>query len=263
MGLFGGSKTCCECGKKAGLLSRVSLKDGGYLCDDCRSKLSDQLDDAFKAMTKEDYERNIEVAKENDRKYREEFRETFAVYLRDNKCFSADETHGWWVNPKYERPVLLQFDQIQRWNVDLRTEYDFDDDKDDSLLGEIMKDAMQARYYESLRQNHPELPVCPPNCKIMGMDLHIYVNHPMIHDVVIDCFDIGLFTMEEDDMQSAYGTVIQIIEFLQKVKDGAQASASGTESDIAAQLRKYKQLLDEGVITQQEFKAKKKQVLGL
>lgn len=80
---------------------------------------------------------------------------------------------------------------------------------------------------------------------------------------MIDCFDIGLFTMEEDDMQSAYGTVIQIIEFLQKVKDGAQASASGTESDIAAQLRKYKQLLDEGVITQQEFEAKKKQVLGL
>ena len=79
----------------------MSLKDGGYLCSNCVDKLSDQLDaDAFQMMTKEDYERNVEAAKENDRKYREEFHETFSVSQGGNKCFSADETHGWWVNAK-------------------------------------------------------------------------------------------------------------------------------------------------------------------
>ena len=70
MGVFGGGKTFCECGKKAGLLAKVSLKDGGYLGSGCQNKRSDQLDsDAFKTVTKEDYERNAEAAKENDREY--------------------------------------------------------------------------------------------------------------------------------------------------------------------------------------------------
>lgn len=96
MGVFGGGKTFCECGKKAGLLAKVSLKDGGYLGSGCQNKRSDQLDsDAFKTVTKEDYERNAEAAKENDRKYREEFHETFRISTGGNKCFRADETHGW------------------------------------------------------------------------------------------------------------------------------------------------------------------------
>lgn len=261
MGLFGGGKTCCECGKKAGLLSRVSLKDGSYLCGECRDKLSDQLDgDAFKMMSKEDYEQNIEVAKENDRKYKEEYRETFSVSQRGNKVFSADELNGWWVYPKYERPILLHFDQIQNWNVELNTQYDTDDENR-SLLGGIFDHFMRSSFYESMVQNHPEIPVCPADCTITGMYLHIHVGHPMIREVVIDCFDVGLFTMSEDDMQNAYSTVIQIIEFLQKVKDGAKASAA--ESDTAEQLRNFKKLLDEGVLTQEEFDAKKKQILGL
>lgn len=219
MGLFGGGKTCCECGKKAGLLSRVSLKDGGYLCDSCRNKLSDQLDsDAFKAMTKEDYERNVEAAKENDRKYREEFHETFSVSQRDNKCFSADETHGWWVDPKYTRPILLQFDQIRNWNVDLKTQFDTDDDEDESVLDKLARDARMASFYESLTQNHPELPICPSGFKITGLNLQIFVSHPVIQEVDIDCFDVGLFSSPEADIQNGYNAVIQITEFLKKAK---------------------------------------------
>ena len=96
MAVFGGGKTFCECGKKTGLLAKVSPKDGGYLGSGCQNKRSDQLDsDAFKTVTKEDYERNAEAAKENDRKYREEFHGTFRISTGGNKCFRADETHGW------------------------------------------------------------------------------------------------------------------------------------------------------------------------
>lgn len=229
MGLFGGGKTCCVCGKKAGLLTRVSLKDGGYLCSECQNRLSDQLDaDAYLMMTKADYERNIEAAKENDRKYKEEFHETFSVSMGGNKCFSADETHGWFVSPKYTRPVLISFDQIRNWNVDLKSEFDTDvDEENPSLIDGIDKlseHARMSRFMDFILQSHPELPVCPPGCKITGMDLHIYVQHPMLREVVIDCFDVGLFSKPEDDMKNAYNTVIQITEFLQKVKGGAQAN---------------------------------------
>ena len=42
----------------------------------------------------------------------------------------------------------------------------------------------------------------------------------------------------------------------------APASAPSGEVDVAAELRKYKALLDDGIITQEEFDAKKKQLLG-
>lgn len=41
------------------------------------------------------------------------------------------------------------------------------------------------------------------------------------------------------------------------------APQQGGQSDAAEELQKYKQLLDNGVITQEEFDAKKKQLLGI
>ncbi|MBR4734039.1 MAG: SHOCT domain-containing protein [Lachnospiraceae bacterium] len=43
----------------------------------------------------------------------------------------------------------------------------------------------------------------------------------------------------------------------------APISAPADGVDVAAELRKYKALLDDGIITQEEFDAKKKQLLGL
>ena len=36
-----------------------------------------------------------------------------------------------------------------------------------------------------------------------------------------------------------------------------------TQTDATSEIKKYKQLLDEGIITQEDFEAKKKQLLGL
>jgi len=41
------------------------------------------------------------------------------------------------------------------------------------------------------------------------------------------------------------------------------SSDTDTTSSAADEIRKYKQLADEGIITQEEFEEKKKQLLGL
>ena len=41
------------------------------------------------------------------------------------------------------------------------------------------------------------------------------------------------------------------------------AAAEAPAQDAVSQLKQYKQLLDEGVITQADFDAKKKQIMGL
>ena len=49
----------------------------------------------------------------------------------------------------------------------------------------------------------------------------------------------------------------------QQEKADSSVSATAPKNDEADQLKKYKDLLDSGVITQEEFDAKKKQLLGL
>ncbi|WP_153464786.1 SHOCT domain-containing protein [Sediminibacillus terrae] len=51
----------------------------------------------------------------------------------------------------------------------------------------------------------------------------------------------------------------ELVESLQ----GEMSSASGSQLSEADELKKYKELLDEGVITEEEFQSKKKQLLGL
>ena len=57
--------------------------------------------------------------------------------------------------------------------------------------------------------------------------------------------------------------VVKVINDLLKNIKSNEAKASGSVSDSADQLAKYKKLLDSGVISQEEFDAKKKQLLDL
>ena len=47
-------------------------------------------------------------------------------------------------------------------------------------------------------------------------------------------------------------------------KNPKKASSPKSEAvDVKAELKKYKEMLDEGIITQEEYDAKRKQILGL
>lgn len=60
-----------------------------------------------------------------------------------------------------------------------------------------------------------------------------------------------------------YGVINNLLIERQKEKAKESAPVTIIQSDEADQLKKYKALLDSGVITQEEFDAKKKQLLGL
>lgn len=67
------------------------------------------------------------------------------------------------------------------------------------------------------------------------------------------------YKKHQDDMLKAY-------EFIQgKVKDAHNIVVEKIGNDISSadELRKFKQLLDEGIITEEEFNAKKKEILNL
>ena len=57
----------------------------------------------------------------------------------------------------------------------------------------------------------------------------------------------------------------EIKNFVEKAKEKATDTATTIIQQVSAadELKKYKDLLDAGIITQEEFDAKKKQLLGL
>ena len=58
----------------------------------------------------------------------------------------------------------------------------------------------------------------------------------------------------------------EIVDFIQKRKDELsvpQASTIIQQTSAADELKKFKELLDMGIITEDEFNAKKKELLGL
>lgn len=58
--------------------------------------------------------------------------------------------------------------------------------------------------------------------------------------------------------------MLQINDFIQsKINNPSPAAPLQQETSATNELRKYKQLLDDGIITQEDFDAKKKQLLGL
>lgn len=62
------------------------------------------------------------------------------------------------------------------------------------------------------------------------------------------------------EMQKAYEYIHNKIN---NQKEETKTSAQPAEIDSFTEIKKYKQLLDEGIITEEEFNAKKKQLLGL
>lgn len=79
----------------------------------------------------------------------------------------------------------------------------------------------------------------------------------------------GLFVGTNNDNRFTFyhkylPDMLKINDYIQsKINNPAATNATDTTGDNVAELKKYKQLLDDGVITQEDYDAKKKQLLGL
>lgn len=71
---------------------------------------------------------------------------------------------------------------------------------------------------------------------------------------------IGKAKQLGEEMEAAYNYIMERIEYYRQHKDEAVGKQAISPAD---ELKKFKELLDMGAITQEEFDAKKKQILGL
>lgn len=274
MGLFD-KKICALCGAKAGLLTRQKLRDKAYLCGDCRAKCSPQLSArVFEQMTPDDAVRHMDYVVENQEMYRANFHETYSIntgIMGGTRVISVDETNGWWIVSSSAMPDLLTFDQILSYRLELTTRRL--DDKE-------RHDPHRAR----MPFPPPGLPGCGPFEEITGMKVIVRLNHIWLDEVQLNVLPAIFVT--EGDIHAAYNCTQELFAYFDQQRAAAAyaqpvyaapaapvmpvapavptAPASATsQADAIDTLKKFKELLDMGAITQEEFDAKKKQLLGL
>ncbi|MBQ3379386.1 MAG: SHOCT domain-containing protein [Clostridia bacterium] len=236
------------------------------MCGDCRKKCTPGLTSKeLKTMGVYEIEENMKIVAENRRLYSEEFettREFFTGARRDKPVIYADETHGWWIDATEAEPYLLKLDDIISYNMRLVTRYlDEDERRNRGFLDWLFAPDFYSEY--------PELPRCHYDEKITGMyfDVRLRSNELGLEKVEIDVFP-GLFT-SESDVRGAYACCHELYMFLGDRQSRAFASfeddapQNNTTVESLEALEKLHSLLKSGVITQEEFDAKKKQILGL
>ena len=67
------------------------------------------------------------------------------------------------------------------------------------------------------------------------------------------------FYVNPKDVDEVYSTILQLLTDLKNNVDNKNKSSMSTVEEI----KKYKELLDNEIITKEEFEAKKKQLLGI
>ena len=271
MGLFD-KKECALCGGKAGLLSRWEIMGGSYICGDCRGKFSEHTAN-IGSLSLEDVREQISIKEENDRRYREEFNTTDRIEFDSRHTMMlVDDDHGWFVIPKNNNTDIFTFDQIVSYYVDLRTKYLTEEERKQmhernggsgvwGILNLLLSDDFISRY--------PDLPHCPRDRKITGMYFEIKFGTNPFHAEKMRIDVLPGWSNNKTEVEKAYRCANEMYQCIKNHQNrtytaGSNNSAASVSGGSAAQqIRELKELLDIGALTQEEFDAKKKQLLGL
>ena len=98
--------------------------------------------------------------------------------------------------------------------------------------------------------------------RVVGIDFSSSQNLNAMNDTNRILFCSGMFSFRKtNDFAVSVGTEIR--KAFENYKNNDVIEVTGSTSSSADEILKYKNLLEQGIITQEEFDAKKKQLLGL
>ena len=252
MGLFGGNTVCSLCGEKAGITA-LKLPDG-VICHKCLGKCSPLYSRAGKSF--QEITDHIHAREENAQRY-QAMRWTNTV---SGWIFADTESQTWCCPvtcPK--NPDLFHFADL----------IDFELLEDgvsvtkgglgSAVVGGALFGGVGAIVGGGLGKKQQDV------CQKMTISIHL-------RNSFTPGFEIPLVTAETKKSGFIYrnskDSAAKIITILTMIADSQNAAAPAAQpvapaSSSLDEILKLKQLLDMGAITQEEFDAKKKQLLAL
>ena len=295
MGLFTKKEPCAICGGKVKGLLPWKI-EGQYVCDSCHGVVDVQKDK--EDMTMEQF-RQYRAFREENQALKDQFTisqkvdfgafDTKLVFDFDHRLFCMDQHLGKTVFRGGEiKSFVIQEDGAPIFEGGPQGLVRYESivpERLTMMAPQLNQILMQKQLEDQLNVGRdPEHRPAPRFYDIpepfKKFQVSIYVDHP--YWSLLECDRSGpTFDNDYPDVndymnryQEGYWLMENLAQCLMAVAfpdapaEGAQqeeqpAAAAAPAQDAVTQLKQYKQLLDDGVITQADFDAKKKQLMGL
>lgn len=257
MGFFSLKQACSICGNDCGL-NRYQIKDKGWCCPKCFKKAGLTMTSPIGAMSAEAIKKLIEQKEESLQELHSlTITKDFGAYIKfdenNRKWFVPDGAFG-----GIKNPLIYSFDEILG--------YELLEDGNSITKGGLgaalvggMFNPLGAVVGASVGKRKTKSTCTRLQIKITVNN----INSPAVF--------INLITNETKTdgfvYKTAYNSAQNILSVLQIICENNKTNATnnngGSVANSADEILKYKNLLDQGIISQEEFDAKKKQLLGL
>lgn len=259
MGLFSPKVVCSVCGKECGL-NRYQIENKEWCCSECFSKAGFKAMTSITIMNAETIRATIQK-REQDKTSLQSFRITREVA----RWLKIDENRKEWYIPdgfagKAKNPRIHRFDEILG--------YELLEDGDSITKGGLGRAVAGGLLFGGVGAVVGGV-TGKKKTKNTCTSLRVKIT---LNDITMSTEYINLIASETKKNGILYKTceaqAQEIVSILQVICESCKAP-QGIEYKVeptlsaADEIMKFKQLLDAGVITQEEFEAQKKQLLGL
>lgn len=252
MGLLGRKKeTCCLCQQNEG----VKKIHNGLICNDClgkcgcfidrftmRSKTSDQISEIITLN-----ERNTELASK------------YSSTNHVEKYFDIDENNKIWGVPCFSPHIFFTYEDIISFELLENGNAVTKGGLGGAVVGGALLGGLGAVVGGSVGKKKTKQEITEYRIKIV-------TRNPVCPDVYINLLTAGK-VMSNSFLYKAYaGTAQRILSLLTIITDSVSSTQVPSRQiplSIPDEIAKYKKLLDDGVITQEEFSRKKDELLNL
>lgn len=254
MGLFGGKETCSICDEKVGML-KIKLKDG-IICSNCTKLCSPEMT-SWTSKSLNEIKEHLLDRKENKLRL-SAFNETdnAGLYLK------IDDNNKTWIVPMkknyVERNVtVFKFDEI--------IDYEQIEDGETLTKGGLGSAVIGGALLGGVGAVVGGVTGKKKSKTVVNqMYIRISLNNKYVKQVTIKLIEAEVkkngFTYNL--CKDSANKIISLLDYMSNQTQNVINNSNNTSSS-ADEILKFKNLLDGGIISEDEFNAKKKQLLGL
>ncbi|MGL5436375.1 MAG: SHOCT domain-containing protein [Lachnospiraceae bacterium] len=244
MGLFGKKEPCCICGSSN---ASKTISDG-TICSECQAK-SGLITMNWKSVSSDRVKTAIK-ATETNKERQAMFKQTKKI----EKYLFIDESKNWFQIPAYGS-LVFDINDIVNYEVIEDGESLTKGGLGSAIAGGVLFGGVGA-VVGGITGGKTTKKV------IQELRVKFVTRNPIYPEIYINILTTGKIKSGSILYNAYYGHLQSILTALTLMKNAAQDQETSKISS-ADEILKYKNLLDQGIITQDEFEAKKKQLLGL
>lgn len=256
MGFFDLKVECAICNNEAGL-NRYQIADKKWICPSCFKKCGFNMMTPIKKMTVEDIQAAMRAKEAN-----EDELNAFNATKKIGSMLHIDENQKKWIIPdgftgKVKKAKVYDYSDI--------VDFELLEDGESITKGGLGRAAVGGVLFGGVGAivggatgKKKSKPVCT------NLKIKITLND-MKNPVVYLNFISSETKKDSLIYKNMYNTAQECLSTLQLICNSVEAPAENSDKTISSadEILKFKNLLDSGVISQEEFEAKKKQLLGL